>query len=410
MDRPRARNAGIVVGELPTGAHNAITDVAGVRVGHVTLIEGEGPLRPGHGPVRTGVTVILPHGDNLFRHKVRAAVHTINGFGKVRGFEQVRELGVVETPIALTNTLNVGLVADALVQYMVRQNPDIGITTSTANVLVGETNDGYLNDIQGRHVHAEHVWAAIESATPGPVAEGAVGAGTGTTCFGWKGGIGTASRVVPDEAGRYTVGALVQSNFGRPQDLTVCGVPVGQQIRPSGMAPPPASDGGSIMVVLATDAPLSERQLRRLCVRAAAGLARTGSHYGHGSGDFVIAFSTAWRVEHDPAALTTTQTVLADEEQAMGWLFPAVVESVEEAILNSLFRAETVTGRDGHVRHALPVEEVVSLVRRWRLPASPSAASPPAVESYAKPVVARSASDEATPNLARGELAVCPTT
>ena len=368
MAKPRVRDAGIVVGELPLGAYNAITDVAGVRVGHVTLIEGKGPLRPGQGPVRTGVTVILPHGDNLFRHKVRAAVHTINGFGKVRGFEEVRELGVVETPIALTNTLNVGLVADALVQTMIRHNPDIGITTSTPNVLVGETHDGYLNDIQGRHVRAEHVWAAIESATPGPVAEGTVGAGTGTSCFGWKGGIGTASRVVPDEAGGYTVGALVQSNFGRSKDLTVCGVPVGQQIRPPDVASTPQSDSGSIMVILATDAPLSERQLRRLCVRAAAGLARTGSHYGHGSGDFVIAFSTAWRVEHDPAALTTTQTVLADEGRAMAWLFPAVVESVEEAVLNSLFRAETMIGRDGHVRHALPAEEVVELVRERQLP------------------------------------------
>ena len=366
MDRPRVRDAGIIVGELPPGEQNAITDVAGVRVGHVTLIEGEGPLRPGQGPVRTGVTVILPHGGNLFRHKVRAAVHTINGFGKVHGFEEVRELGVVETPIALTNTLNVGLVADALVQYMIRHNPDIGITTSTANVLVGETHDGYLNDIQGRHVHAEHVWAAIESATPGPVAEGAVGAGTGTSCFGWKGGIGTASRVVPVEAWRYTVGALVQSNFGRPQDLTVCGVPVGRLIRPPDTTSPPPTDCGSIMVILATDAPLSERQLRRLCVRAAAGLARTGSHYGHGSGDFVIAFSTTWRVEHEPAALTTTQTVLADEAQAMGRLFPAVAESVEEAILNSLFRAETVAGRDGHVRYALPAGKVISLVRRWQ--------------------------------------------
>lgn len=367
MDRPRIRDVGIVVGELLPGAHNAITDVEGVRVGHVTLIAGEGSLRPGLGPVRTGVTAILPHGGNLFRHKVRAAVHTINGFGKVRGFEEVRELGMVETPIALTNTLNVGLVADALVQYMIRQNPDIGITTSTANVLVGETHDGYLNDIQGRHVHAEHVWAAIESATPGPVAEGAVGAGTGTSCFGWKGGIGTASRMVPDKAGGYTVGALVQSNFGRPQDLVVCGVPVGRQIRPPDLTPPPA-DHGSIMVILATDAPLSERQLRRLCVRAAAGLARAGSHYGHGSGDFVIAFSTTWQIEHDPTSLTTTQTVLADEGQAMGQLFPAVVESVEEAVLNSLFRAGTMTGRDGHVRHALPIEEVVSLLHRCGSP------------------------------------------
>jgi D-aminopeptidase len=371
MARPRIREMGIRVGTLPPGPHNAITDVDGVRVGHTTLISGEGLLRPGLGPVRTGVTVILPHGENLFRHKVRAAVHTINGFGKVRGFEEVRELGVIETPIALTNTLNVGLVADALVQYMVRHNPDIGIRTSTANVIVGETHDGYLNDVQGRHVRAEHVWAAIESAALGPVAEGTVGAGTGTGCFGWKGGIGTASRVSPAVAGGYTVGALVQSNFGWSPDLVVCGMPVGRYLTPPESSPTQVqessaiSDGGSIMIVLATDAPLSERQLRRLCVRAAAGLARTGSVYGHGSGDFVIGFSTTWRVEHEPATLTETQTVLADESRATAWLFPAVAESVEEAILNSLFCAETVIGRDGHIRHALPVQEVVALVSRW---------------------------------------------
>jgi D-aminopeptidase len=366
MPRPRIRDIGIVVGDLPTGPLNAITDVAGVRVGHTTLVAGQGLLHPGQGPVRTGVTVVLPHGGNLFHHKVRAAVHTINGFGKVRGFEEVRELGLIEAPIALTNTLNVGLVADALVQYAVRQEPDIGIRASTANVVVGETHDGYLNDLQGRHVRAEHVWAAIDVAASGPVAEGAVGAGTGTTCFGWKGGIGTASRLLPAEAGGFTVGALVQSNFGRPRDLTICGVPIGRYLRPPAVSDPPPHRGGSVMIVLAADAPLTARQLRRLCVRAAAGLARTGSIYGHGSGDFVIAFSTAWRIEHQPASLTTNQVVLADEGQAMGWLFPAVVESVEEAVLNSLLRAETVTGRDDHTRHALPVDEVVDLLRRVR--------------------------------------------
>jgi D-aminopeptidase len=358
------------MGDLPPGPHNAVTDVAGVRVGHTTLISGEGRLRPGRGPVRTGVTVVLPHGDNLFRHKVRAAVHTINGFGKVCGFEEVRELGVVEAPIALTNTLNVGLVADALAQYAIRGSPEIGIRTSSVNVVVGETNDGYLNDLQGRHVRAEHVWAAIEAASSGPVPEGAVGAGTGTSCFGWKGGIGTASRVVPEEAGGFTVGALVQSNFGRPRDLTVCGVPVGRHVRPPEDRKRPGRDEGSIMTVLATDAPLTARQLRRLCVRVAAGLARTGSTYGHGSGDFVIAFSTAQRVAHRPRSLTATQTVLADEAQAMYWLLPAVVECVEEAVLNSLFRAETVVGWGGHARHALPVEEVAALVRGHRAPGS----------------------------------------
>jgi D-aminopeptidase len=262
----------------------------------------------------------------------------------------------------LTNTLNVGLVSDALVQYMVRQNPDIGIGSSTVNVVVGETNDGYLNDLQGRHVRAEHVWAAIEASSAGLVAEGSVGAGTGTSCFGWKGGIGTASRVLPEKAGGFTLGALVQTNFGHPEELQVCGVRVGRQIRPP--APPSQARGdGSIMIVLATDAPLSARQLRRLCVRAAAGLARTGSLYGHGSGDFVIAFSTAHTLAHKPAALLATRTVVADEARAMAWLLPAVVESVEEAILNSLFRAETVIGRDGHRRVGLPVEEVVALVR-----------------------------------------------
>ncbi len=364
MSRPRIRDLGLAAGQMPPGPHNAITDVSGVRVGHTTLISGEGPLRPGQGPVRTGVTVVLPHGEDIFCHKVRAAVHTINGFGKVRGFEEVRELGVVESPIALTNTLNVGLVADALVQYAVRHNPDIGIRTSTANVLVGETHDGYLNDIQGRHVRAEQVWTAIEAATPGPVEEGALGAGTGTSCFGWKGGIGTASRVCPRAGGGYTVGALVQSNFGRAEDLLVCGVPVGRHLRPPDQAPEPAPERGSIMIVLATDAPLTSRQLRRLCVRVAAGLARTGSHLGHGSGDFVVAFSTAWRIKHKSPALTTTQTVVADEGRAMYWLLPAVVESVEEAVLNSLFRAETIVGRDGHVRHALPPEEVAEMVRR----------------------------------------------
>ena len=366
MTRPRVRDAGIIVGRMEPGPHNAITDVAGVRVGHATLISGEGPLRPGQGPMRTGVTVILPHGESLFRHKVRAAVHTINGFGKVFGFEQVRELGLIESPIALTNTLNVGLVADALISHAIERDPDIGISTAgTVNVVVGETNDGYLNDIQGRHVRAEQVQVAIASASAGPVVEGAVGAGTGTICFGWKGGIGTASRLVPEAAGGYTVGALVQSNFGRAEDLMVCGVPVGRVIQPPRRRRAPSQDNeGSIMIVLATDAPLDARQLGRLCVRVGAGLARTGSQYGHGSGDFVIAFSTAGLVTQARSAPKVLQPMVADEGKAMYWLFPAVVESVEEAVLNSLFRAETMTGRDGHTIEALPVEKVLELCRR----------------------------------------------
>jgi D-aminopeptidase len=362
--RPRAREIGLVVGDLPTGRDNAITDVPGVRVGHATLCEGSGPLRPGAGPVRTGVTVIRPHPGNLFREKVRAAVETINGLGKVVGFEQVRELGLLESPIALTNTLNVGLVADALIEHAIRESPEIGVTAGTVSVVVGETNDGYLNDIQGRHVRAEQVWAALRDAADGPVAEGAVGAGLGTSCFGWKGGIGTASRRLPTEAGGYTLGALVQSNFGRPSDLTICGVPVGRHVTPPGIGGSAAAERGSVMIVLATDAPLESRQLRRLSARATAGLARTGSHLGHESGDFVIAFSTAHRIPHASPTPTRAETVVIDEGRVMQWVFPAVVESVEEAVLNSLFRAVTVRGRDDHVRHALPLEDVARLVMR----------------------------------------------
>ena len=363
MTRLRVREFGLSIGKLPPGVNNAITDVAGVSVGHTTLISGDGALHPGVGPIRTGVTVILPHGDNLYQQKVIAAVHTINGFGKPFGFEQVRELGVIESPIALTNTLNVGLVADALVQYAIRQNPRIGIDEATVNVVIGETNDGFLNDIQGRHVRAEHVWQAIGSATSGSVEEGAVGAGTGTSCFGWKGGIGTSSRVLPAEVGGFTLGILVQSNFGRAEDLLILGHPIGKQIQPPTAPLPPGREGGSVMTVLATDAPLTARQLGRLCVRVAAGLARLGSVYDHGSGDFVIAFSTAERIAARSDTMITTRRALADEGKIMRWLFPAVVESVEEAVLNSLFKAETMVGRDGNVRYALPLNEIKQLLK-----------------------------------------------
>jgi D-aminopeptidase len=351
--------------QLPPGEHNAITDVAGVRVGHATLIEGEGALLPGVGPVRTGVTVILPHGENLFRNKVRAAVHTINGFGKACGFEEVRELGVLEAPIGLTSTLNVWRVADALATIALEQSPEIGIQTSSLNVVVGECNDRYLNDLQGRHVGEEAVRAALAAATDGAVEEGCVGAGTGTSCFGWKGGIGTASRVTPETTGGFTVGALVQSNFGTPEQLIFGGVSVGARLQPPDAPAQPEPEQGSIMIVLATDAPLSSRQLRRLCVRATAGLARTGSHIAHGSGDFVIAFATAYRFPHrlvrDTEPLVADQPVLIDEPAAMAGLLPGVVEAVEEAVLNSLCAATTVSGRDGHVRYALPVAEALGL-------------------------------------------------
>jgi D-aminopeptidase len=355
---------GLAAGDLPAGPLNAITDVPGVRVGHATLNVGTGALQPGAGPVRTGVTVVLPHAGSLFREKVPAAVHTINGFGKALGFEQVRELGTIESPIALTGTLNVGLVADALVQHAIQHSPEIGVRAGSVNVVVAECNDGFLNDLQGRHVRAEHVLAAIDAATSGPVAEGAVGAGMGTVCFGWKGGIGTASRVVPAHIGGYTVGALAQTNFGRPEQLTIRGVPVGKYLLPPGTTAPQPRDAGSVVVVLATNAPLSDRQLGRLCARVAAGLARTGSVYGHGSGDFAIAFSTAEPLAHQPAAIAAARTVVVDEAHAMEWLFPAVVESVEEAVINSLCAAATVVGRDGNTAHALPIDQVIELMKR----------------------------------------------
>jgi D-aminopeptidase len=360
---PRIRELGITIGVMPPGGLNAITDVAGVRVGHATLVRGEGALSPGHGPVRTGVTVILPHGGNLYQEKTPAAVHTINGYGKVAGFEQVRELGAVEAPIALTNTLNVGLVLDAVVQHAIRHNPQTGIDpeSSSVNIVVGETNDSYLNDIQGRHVRAEHVWQAIESASDGPVIEGAVGAGTGTMCFGWKGGIGSASRLLPGILGGFTLGALVQSNFGSPADLVIAGVPIGQQITPprAALDQPP----GSIMIILATDAPLSTRQLERLCVRAAAGLARVGGVFSHGSGDFVIAFSTAYRIPQRALAPTLMRPALANEAGVMNGLSRGVIEAVEEAVLNSLATAQAMTGRDGHLADALPLERVLEMLR-----------------------------------------------
>jgi D-aminopeptidase len=360
----RARDLGLNLGQLPPGPHNAITDVDGVRVGHTTLIEGEGMLRPGFGPIRTGATAILPHAGNLFRDKVAAAVHTINGYGKVAGFEQVRELGSLETPILLTNTLNVGLVADAVVGYMLRDNPEIGVTTGGVNPLVGECNDGFLNDIRGRHVHAEHVWAAIENAKAGPVEEGNVGAGTGTAAFEFKGGIGTASRQIPEELGGFTLGTLVQTNFGRARDLVIAGLPVGAELA---AAASPGGGDGSIMIVLATDAPCTARQLGRLARRAAFGLGRVGSLGAAGSGDFVIAFSTTNRWPQTPQDLVASHPRLENEPDALSALFQAVIETIEEGVLNALLCAETMTGRDGNTRPAIPIDRLVETLKHHRL-------------------------------------------
>jgi len=350
-DRPRIRDLGVEPGVLPPGPHNAITDVEGVRVGHHTLIEGEG--------VRTGVTAVLPHGDNLFQQKVPAAVHVGNGFGKAAGFLQVQELGNIETPIVLTNTLAVGTAVEAVVHWTLAQPGNKGVRS--VNAIVGETNDGYLNDIRGMHLREEHVVAAITSAKPGPVAEGSVGAGTGTRAFCWKGGIGTSSRVLPKDRGGWTVGALVQSNFGGI--LTIDGAPVGEQLGcvPFDLALKDALSGdGSCMIVLATDAPVESRNLERMARRAMIGLARTGSYVSNGSGDFVIAFSTENPKTYAPEDRVRSITVV--ENDSMSPLFLATVEAVEEAVYNSLLRATTVTGREGHTVDAIPLEEVSTLL------------------------------------------------
>ncbi|MCE5207974.1 MAG: P1 family peptidase [Chloroflexi bacterium] len=361
MGQKRLRDVQLAVGELSTGANNSFTDVPGVQVGHVTLISGQGQLNPGKGPVRTGVTAILPHEGNLYQNKVRAAVCTLNGHTKAAGLEQIREMGVIETPIVLTNTLNVGLAVDALVEYTLRENDPREIFT--VNPVVGETNDYYLNDIWGRHVKQEHVLQAIANANCDPVEEGAVGAGAGTTCFGWKGGIGTSSRKLPDAVGGYFVAALVQSNFGESRNLTVCGVPVGRTIQPpSDIALDKPQ--GSIMMVLATDAPLNQRQLERVCLRGGIGLGRTGSIYGNTSGDVIIGFTTANPVLWRPKKLVNAYEFMEDDNQALGLLFQAATDCMEEAIINSLFAAETVEGIDGHIRYHLPVDQVVELVKK----------------------------------------------
>jgi D-aminopeptidase len=368
--RPRARDIGIDIGIFVPGRWNAITDVRGVKVGHVTLIEGEAKLTPGQGPVRTGVTVILPHDGNLFKEKVPAASYIFNGFGKSIGLHQVNELGNLETPIALTNTLNAPLVADALIEWSIKSNPEIGISTGTVNPVVGEVNDGMLNDIQGRHVRREHVFEAITKAGSGPVEEGSVGAGTGSSCMGWKGGIGTSSRVLPPSLGGYTVGVLVQTNFGGV--LTICGVPVGRELGRYSFKSDSRYDvsegggsespDGSVMVVVATSAPLDLRQLQRLAKRVSLGLARTGFFGSNGSGDFFIAFSTAGRIPHSGPLTLKTEVVSND---SMSGLFLAVVEATEEAVINSMLRATTVVGRDGRTCDAIDIHRLLDVLQQY---------------------------------------------
>jgi D-aminopeptidase len=349
--RKRPRQLGLVTGTLPTGPLNAITDVEGVRVGHATLVRGDS--------VRTGATSVLPHGGNVFQQKVPAAISVFNGFGKLAGYTQVRELGNIETPIILTNTLSVGTAVEAVVQYSLGQqgNEDV----RSVNAVVGETNDGTLNDIRGLHVKKDDVLQVIAAARPGPVEEGSVGAGTGTLALGFKGGIGTASRQIDRwEGRRFTIGVLVQSNFG--SELVLLGVPVGRELRRRAKD---AEQGGSCVIVVATDAPLGERNLERLARRAFIGMGRTTTVMPNGSGDYAIAFSTAYFIPHaGRVPVVPTPDLVANE--AMSRLFRAVEEATEEAIYNSLFMAETVTGHEGSRAEALPVDEVMAIMKAHR--------------------------------------------
>jgi len=347
--RPRARDIGIIVGSIPTGPLNAITDVAGVRVGHTTIARGDS--------INTGVTAILPHGGNPFREKVPAAIVVGNGFGKLAGSTQVNELGELESPIVLTCTLCVPRAADAVLTWLLGLpgNEDV----RSANPVVGETNDGFLNNIRTRPITEADVLSAIRGAAAGPVAEGAVGAGRGTVAFGWKGGIGTSSRKLPPQFGGWTVGVLVQTNFGG--DLRIVGVPVGDELR--------RADGGrgtgdgSIIMVVATDAPLDHLRLERLANRALAGLARTGSSMSNGSGDYVIAFSTRRPSPTAQPPNRPTDTVEVVRNDVMSGLFQATIDATEEAIYNSLLRAETVRGYRGTVQ-ALPVDSTITILKR----------------------------------------------
>jgi D-aminopeptidase len=363
--RVRVRDIGLKIGVLPTGALNSITDVAGVTIGQTTIVKGDN--------IRTGVTAIRPHSGNMFQEKVPGAVFVGNGFGKLIGSTQVTELGEIETPILLTSTLAVPKTADFLLDYMLALPGNENV--QSINALVAETNDGFLNDIRGRHITRDDVFDALKNAKGGPVEEGSVGAGTGTISFGWKGGIGTSSRKLPASLGGYTIGILVQTNFGGV--LSIDGVPVGVELgqyylkdavsnnvedHPESKIQNPKWADGSIIIVIATDAPLDHRQLNRIAARSMSGLARTGSAMTNGSGDYAIAFSTANRIN----ASEKSRAVQLVGNDAMSPLFQAVIEATEEAILNSMFKATTITGKEKRTIEALPIERVKEILRKYR--------------------------------------------
>jgi D-aminopeptidase len=372
----RARDLGISIGLMAPGPLNAITDVAGVRVGHHTLIAGDaGPLLVGRGPVRTGVTVVVPHDGDPFAGAVYGGAHRLNGNGELTGLEWIREAGLLAGPVAITNSHSVGVVRDAMVAAACRGGA--GPEPAWALPVVGETWDGWLNDIDGQHVRAGHLDAALEAATAGPVTEGNVGGGTGMICHRFKGGIGTASRRLPVAEGGFTVGALVQANYGRRERLAIDGVPVGREIgldevpsdREADAVSPADADAGSIIVVLATDAPLLPHQCERLAQRAGLGVARTGGAGEHSSGDLFIAFATGNRgliAADDAGGRPFTREVRTLDDAWISPLFWAAIESTEEAIVNALVAAETMSGQGGHTAHRLPHDRLVEVWRRHR--------------------------------------------
>ena len=361
--RPRLRYLGIAIGAMAPGPLNAITDVPGVRVGHATVIRGEGPLRVGQGPARTGVTAIHPHEGSAFRSLVPAAIAVLNGAGEITGRSQVDEYGLLESPILITNTLSVGAVHRACVEWLIEREPTLG-TQHFAIPVVAETFDGFLNDIAGQHVTREHVYAALDGATAGPMAEGNVGGGTGMLLFGFKGGIGTASRLVPHGERVYSLGVLVQGNFGAPQDLLVDGVPVGREIADlTPVVGEAVGREGSVIVVIGTDAPLSDRQLARLCRRGMLGLSRVGSVAGHTSGDLLLAFANAPENRVDRLDESPLQSRVQANDSQLNPFFRATVEATAEAVLNAMVAAETMVGRGGNTAHALPHDRLREIMR-----------------------------------------------
>jgi D-aminopeptidase len=417
--RFRARELGVSLGRFKPGRYNAITDVAGVLVGHSTVVRGAGALKVGRGPVRTGVTAILPNKRNIFDQRVVGGGFVLNGAGEVSGLTQVMEWGLIETPIFLTNTLSVGSVSDGAVKYMVERYPGIGDEHDVIIPLVGECDDSWLNDIAGRHVKESHVYEAIQTASDGPVAEGNVGGGTGMVCCDFKGGIGTASRKLPEQFGGYTLGVLVMSNFGHMHNLRVGGLPVGEMLEERYRHIPRRSTSyGSIIAVVATDAPLQTHQLDRLAKRVALGIGRTGSYAAHGSGEIILAFSTANSVPRSTGKMVYRLKILLDSR--MDPLYEAVIEAAEEAILNALCMARDMDGVNGNWCPALPIDEVRTWLDRFKSalphggskkgePPQPPTARPPAPVKVAaaRPTAARGAEGMAppsrTPALQEGE-------